>query len=352
MPLRIGVDAWNLVGDRRGIGRYVREIVKRWATRPADQLRLSLLVPEWPAWLVRERYLKEIDHASARVRGRTGDRGVDVVFYPWNGMSWIARVPSVATLHDASLFSQPPRDPAIRENEQRPFRVAAARARRIITDSQFSKDELVRHLRLDPDLVDVVQLGVNEMFASLTHTHLSEAQPRYILFVGEPEPRKGINLLMAAMELLPQALREATELVVAGARGRYPLPRAPETIRMRSMGWVDDSVLADLYARAAVLVYPSEYEGFGLPILEAMTCGTPVIASDIPSHRESGADAAVYVRLGDAAALAGAITTVLTRSDVRDSLRERGLARAKHMTWNATADQTLQSIERAVSTGL
>lgn len=347
MLLRVGIDAWNLVGDRRGSGRYVREIVNRWSGWRSRDLHFSLLVPERISWLARTRYLRELDVVSFPVRHRSAARTLDVVWYPWNGMSWIAPVTSVSTLHDASLFSLPPRDPAEREREQRPFRLAAEHAARIITSSHFSKEELIRHLQLAPDRIDVIHLGVKELFRQAQRADGSRTQPRYVLFVGEPEERKGLVTLVRAMELLPPALGATTELVMVGASGHYSVPAAPSSVRMRNLGWVDDQTLARLYANAAALVYPSRYEGFGLPVVEAMAAGTPVIASDTPSLREAGADAARYVTPSDARALATAIGEVLSSEVLALDLRQRGFARIKTLTWESTARQILRVLERA-----
>ncbi len=353
MALNLGVDAWNLTGDRRGIGRYVREVVRRWAAW-GSRVRISLLVPEWPAWLVRGRYLQELAGLELPVRHRTAARSLDAVWYPWNGMSWVPATLSVATLHDASLFSLPPHDDRLREREQRPFRVAAATAARIITLSQFSKTELVRYLGLDPAKVDVVNVGVNDGFSAAgakrnlaAHSAEPAASSRYLLFVGEPEERKGVATLLEAMTLLPADLRAETELIIAGATGQYPLPSFPNSVKVRNVGWVDDETLLHLYANAAALVYPSVYEGFGLPIVEAMAAGAPVIAADVPGPREAGGCAALYVHAGDAAALAGAIRSVLTEPAVAGRLSQLGVERARQLTWEETARQTLAVIEKA-----
>jgi glycosyltransferase involved in cell wall biosynthesis len=351
MSLHIGVDAWNLTGDRRGIGRYVREIVKRWAAWQPDKVRLTLLVPERAAWFVRRRYLRELDVLDLPVRHRGAARMVDAVWYPWNGMSWVAGVTSVATLHDASLFAIPPRNELVAEKEQRPLRVAAALARRIITDSEFSKAELLRHLTIDPAKIDVISLGVKEVFTRAHSTAKADAARRYVLFVGEPEARKGLATLMEAMALLPEALRSSTDLVIAGASGQYSLPPAPESINVRNVGWVDDGTLANLYSGAAVFAYPSEYEGFGLPMIEAMACGAPVVASDAPGLREAGAEAAQYFHAGVAAELSRAIETVLADPAVATDLRQRGLIRVKTLNWDETARKTLGVLERAVAEG-
>ncbi len=309
-------------------------------------MRPTLLVPERATLLARGKYLQELG-VDLPVRHRGAKRDLDVAWYPWNGISWVSSFPMVATLHDASLFASPPRDPQVREREQRPFRVAAIQARRIITDSEFSKTELVRYLDVNPNRLDVIHLGVSATFASREAPSGTNGLP-YLLFVGEPERRKGLPVLLEALALLPVHLRESLELIVAGASGQYPFPATPQPVRVRSVGWVDDHVLASLYGEALALVYPSQYEGFGLPILEAMAVGTPVIASDTPSSREAGGSAALYVPAGDAAALGSAIESIAAGPSLVDDLRWRGKRHAENRTWEVTAEQTLTVFERAL----
>jgi glycosyltransferase involved in cell wall biosynthesis len=146
---------------------------------------------------------------------------------------------------------------------------------------------------------------------------------------------------------LPEPMRSATDLVIAGASGQYAMPQVADTISVRNLGWVEDEPLAGLYAGAAAFVYPSEYEGFGLPMIEAMACGAPVIAADAPGSREAGADAAEYVQTAAPQELASAIEGVLADPIRANHLRERGLARAKELTWEHTARLTLDVLERA-----
>ncbi|MDQ6767467.1 MAG: glycosyltransferase family 4 protein, partial [Candidatus Eremiobacteraeota bacterium] len=207
----------------------------------------------------------------------------------------------------------------------------------------------LHYLPLDPARVDVIHHGVKELFTLARGA--GPSPDAYVLFVGEPELRKGVATLMEAMSLLPSAMREATELVIAGATGQYPLPPTPDSVRLRNVGWVDDETLASLYAGARAFIYPSQYEGFGLPMIEAMACGTPVIASDAPGLREAGGPAALYVPPGDAQALAKAIEAVLDDAALAAGLRERGFRRAKELSWDETAHKTLAVIERAVTEG-
>jgi glycosyltransferase involved in cell wall biosynthesis len=346
MSLRVGIDAWNLTGDRRGIGRYVREIVRRWAAWGPHKVQPSLLLPERLAFLARGRYLTELG-VDMRVSHRGAKLALDVVWYPWNGVSWLTPTPIVATLHDASLFRRPPENELVREREHRPFLAAAKHARRILTDSEFSKDELIRYLGIDPDRIDVIYLGVDEAFRA-NGASFRAASP-YVLFVGEPEGRKGLPVLIEALTRLPNQLQQSLELLVVGARGEYPMPEVPASLRVRSIGWVADSVLARLYRQAAALIYPSEYEGFGLPIVEAMASGAPVIASDTQSSHEAGGTAALYFPTTDAAALAQKIQVVLTQPELVDSLRLQGFENVKWRTWDRTAELTLSALERSVS---
>jgi glycosyltransferase involved in cell wall biosynthesis len=349
MSLRIGIDAWNLPSDRRGIGRYVREIVRAWVAFGSQRVQPVLLVPERNTLLARGRYQREVG-AKLPVLSRRRATEVDIVWFPWNGMSWLPSISAVATLHDASLFRLPPQDAAVREKEQRPFVVAAAQARRIITDSEFSKQELVHYLGIAPEKVDVIYLGVS---AAFINSNAKSARGSYLLFVGNVEVRKGLQTLLDAVEKLPAHIRSELELVIVGTADEATLRRVrAQDVRVVVAGWVDDPTLAKLYRDALALVYPSEYEGFGLPIIEAMASGTMVIAADTPSSREAGGLAALYVPPRDAAALAKAIADIVTGTvDIKEEMRVRGCERARARSWSHTASQTLASIELAAQGG-
>jgi glycosyltransferase involved in cell wall biosynthesis len=347
--LRVAVDAWNLLGDHRGIGRYVRAIVDSWLRCEAGRLEPTLVIPEWPAWIHAARYRAEIGNAGIAVceRRAATAQNFDAVWFPWNGMSWTTDAPSIATLHDASLFAMPAEDAAWAARERKPFEAAAAGARKILTDSAFSKSELARHLRIAPERIAVVPLGVDASPAPTGKLERFEGFDRYLLFVGEPERRKGLDTLTDAIALMPPPLRSGLGIVLAG-KGTDEVPLGGFATPARGLGHVDDARLSALYAGAAAFIYPSRYEGFGLPVLEAMARGAPVIASDFPSIVEAGGDAAIYFPVGDAARLVASIETVLTDSAVCDGLRTRGLARAASMTWDTTAQRTIEEIETAI----
>lgn|GEM_PF-5298284 len=324
----------------------MREIVRAWTRLGEAVVACELIVPERSLFFARGRYRRALG-AALPIRTRGAERGLDVVWFPWNGMSWISSVPAVATLHDASLFRMPPQDAAIKEREHRPFLTAAGHARRIITDSQFSKEELVRFLELEPERVDVIPLGVSDVFARAGQSRAERGS--YILVVGHKEARKGLALVREALDRLPQALRSTLELKVVGGQDSAPKSDPDESMRVTRLGWVSDEALAELYRGALALVYPSEYEGYGLPIVEAMAAGTPVIAAATKSSLEAGEGAAIVFPSGDADALASSIVRLAQAPPSElELIRTAGRRRAASLTWDKTARLTLGSLEKAV----
>lgn len=348
--LRVGVDADNLLHDRRGIGRYVRALVGRWLSGEGD-VDITLLVSHPFPGMLTKRLAAAIDVTSVAVANRSyaRRRGFDVVWHPWNGIFFRTDCRDVATIHDVWPFvDAPAENPALAEHRQAPFLHAAARAARIITDSQFSKSEILRHLGVGEGRVDVIPLGVDRSLVEATppKAHVAGAE-RYVFFVGEPEARKDLPTLLRAMGVLPEPLRATTALVVAGRRPASAT--IPPGVRVDFAGEVDDTRLASLYAGAAAFAFPSIYEGFGLPVLEAMALGAPVVASDAASVPEAGGDAAIYFPAGDAAALAARLERVLTDTAFADELRRLGKRRALETSWDRCAAATLDVLRNTVA---
>lgn len=348
-PLALGVDAANLPRDRRGMGRYVRSVLREFATRFVDRVRITLLVPDLLPVLSARRYIEDLpgDIAVAR-RSHAGRLDLDVVWYPWNGMTWESPARSVATVHDVWPFVAPAPDRHVREREQTQYRVTATRAALIIAVSEFTKREIVRHLGVAPDLIRVIPQGVAPAL-SVSEPARSATGSRYVLFVGEVEPRKDIDTLLAAMARLPADVGADTALVVVG-RTHGLAAREHPGIRLELTGELeDDRRLAALYAGAAAFAFPSKYEGFGLPVLEAMSYGAPVVASDAASIPEVGGDAALYFPSGDAEALAAALTRVLRDAGLAKNMRAAGLARVALFDEGTRARRTLEALESVIS---
>jgi glycosyltransferase involved in cell wall biosynthesis len=332
--LALGVDAWNLPGDRRGIGRYVRAILREWDAAAADRVRVDLIVPEWATWHVAPRYRAEVDGRAYRVVSRRASARMrfDAVWFPWNGMSWSTPHPAIATLHDATPFALA----GIGERGGT-FRTAAREARAILTDSFFSRDELARYLAIPAARMTVVPLGVAPARPRDAAADARAARHgRFVLAVGANEPRKRTPVLVDA------TAAAGLRLVVVGAgHDGEPYAAAPH---VTVLGHVTDDDLAALYRAAHVFAYASEYEGFGLPLLEAMTYDVPVVASDLAVFREAAATAATFVPVGDAAAFASAFAN-MNDPERRARFAAAGRERAAAMTWRAAAEATLRTIE-------
>ena len=270
---------------------------------------------------------------------------MDGVWYPWNGITWIPPVPAIATVHDVWPFESPAPLARRRRNEQEPFRTTAREAACIFADSAFTKSEIVRHLDVDERKIRVIHLGTDfpPPFASIEPARV-EAAARYILFVGEVEGRKNLAALAKAIGLLSPDLRTSTAFVLAGRATHFPGQENAAGAIVKLEGEVSDERLAALYRGAAAFVFPSTYEGFGLPVLEAMSYGTPVIASTAASVPEVGGDAALYFPPADSGALAEQIARVLCDAQLAAEMRARGLSRAAEMTWDLCAEKTLSAM--------
>ena len=264
-------------------------------------------------------------------------------------MTWVPRrkVPTIVTLHDVWPFVSPAPDRRRRSREQSHYLTAAANADRFIAVSRFTAREAASYLHVDPARIDVVPNGVDRLDDAADAPAHVDGVDRYLLFVGEVEPRKGVDTLIDAMSMLPEVLRRTTALVIAG-RSRGRRGAAHRDMRIEWTGEVSDARLASLYAGAGAFVFPSRYEGFGLPVLEAMRYGAPVVASDAAAIPEAAGDAALYFPSGDAAALSRAIERVLTDDGLSTSLAAAGRERATAMTHERCARETLEVFERVV----
>jgi glycosyltransferase involved in cell wall biosynthesis len=288
--------------------------------------------------------LREVEDRPYRVVSRRfhGRAGLNALWFPFNGCSWTNfALPALATLHDASNFVVPDYAP----QTQRILRVASQRCRALITDSRFAQSELSRELGIAPERIVPIPLGVAPPRAPVPVALDVAALQPFVLYVGDAERRKGFDTLLDAMARVARERPELSLVVTTKLRG-WTIPGG---VRVVELGFVDDDTLAALYRGCAVLAFPSRYEGFGLPVLEAMSYGTPVVAAKASAVPEAGGDAACYVAVDDAAALATAISRVATDEAYAGELRRAGRLRAAQFTWDRTASQTLAVIEDMLS---
>ena len=218
------------------------------------------------------------------------------------------------------------------------------RVRNVFTPSEYVKQKVIRTFGIGN--VTVTPNGVNRSFFHPNARQATFDLPeRYVLFVGTLEPRKNLNLLLQTWNEIKDDFKEAW-LIIAGVRGSVfkPLNVSQSVERVRFLGYVEDEVLAGLYADATMFVLPSQDEGFGLPILEAMASGTPVIVSDRGALPELVGDAGLIFCLSNPVGLNNALEECLSDSKLRLALSEKGLARAERFSWQATADLIWKSL--------
>jgi alpha-1,3-rhamnosyl/mannosyltransferase len=239
------------------------------------------------------------------------------------------------------------------------LRLAARSAQAVLTLSEWSRADLVRQLGLDPERVAVTHLAPDAHFAPASPEAVAAVRmryglpERYVLYVGINKPHKNLATLVAAWARLAPRLGDAdVALALAGPWDpRYPWPAAdlaglPSSAAGQFLGPVAEADLPALYTGATVFAFPSRYEGFGLPPLEAMACGTPVVAARATCLPEVLGEAALLVPPLDADAWAEALERVIRRPDLAAELGERGRAQAGRYTWAATASATLSVYRR------
>ena len=222
---------------------------------------------------------------------------------------------------------------------------------KVIAVSENTKKDIVKYLGFPEESIEVVYNGVDERFKPLSHDSCLYDFSPYILFVGTLEPRKNVTTLLKAFYILKKRKEVMHKLVIAGGKG-WKNKEVYETVRrlnlsnsVKFLGYVPEEELPKLYSGADLFVYPSLYEGFGLPLLEAMACGCPVITSNVSSLPEVVGDAGILVDPLDVNGLADMMYKVLNNEDVREKMVKKGSKRAKMFSWERCAEETLRVYE-------
>jgi len=378
--MHVAINGWFWDRQDTGSGQYTVELVRGLRLARPD-VRLTLILPphippptNLPAGVGLETprlpfggelgkvWFEQVVFPRAAAR-----TGADLAHVPYWGPPLTSPLPVVATIHDVITLSMPVYQGGFLARLYTSLVVAAARGlTHVITDSQASQAEITDQLHIPPERISAIWLAVDERFhprlgaerdADVRERyHLPE---RFVLYLGGFDVRKNVHTLLLAYTYVSQAMGEEVPLLLAGrpprdwGTDRFPdLPAYIEQLALGDvvtwLGEIDEADKPSLYRLAETVVFPSRYEGFGLPPLEALACGTPVVACEVSSIPEIVEDAAFLVDPDDARAMGGAILGILLQPPLAAQLRNLGLSRASHFTWRKTAEQTAQVYEQAL----
>lgn len=348
--MKIALDGMPLASQLTGVGHYTRELARNLAVvAPSDSFTFieprGVLKKRWwslglPLHLLRNSF--DLFH------------GTNYEIPLWS------RRPTVVTIHDLSLLLH------AEVHEQRLVQRArwrlplmAKAASRIITPSNSVKTEVCEAFEVDPDKVAVTPEAPRPAFRRREDPDLLRRlgiDRDFILFVGTIEPRKNLRRLVDAFDQLLRTTSLSPKLVIAGGQG-WLMDDFATSIKQKGLadrvclpGYLEDEDLCTLYSSCAAFVYPSLYEGFGLPPLEAMACGAPVITSRIPSLMETVGSAARLVDPNEIDDLARAMIEMLSQDEVRNHYAELGKTHVKKFSWERTANQTLKVYRELIKT--
>lgn len=351
--MRVGFDVTLAARVSTGVGVYARELAPALAARGLDVQRWQQ--PIGPAGRRLGRLVNGLRLVHWQARGcarRAALARADVVHAAAAVGPLRVRCPVVMTVHDATTVTMPLQSNPADRLFQHLFAVRAARrADALLVPSQAAAADIAEHYGVPPDRIRVVPLGVSHAFRMTTARDTADVRTRYgldrpyVLYAGADAPRKNLATLIRAMATGPAPLRDLDIVLTgpSGARGAgldavareagWPRP-------LRRLGIVPEALLPGIYAGASCLAYVSLHEGFGLPIIEAMAVGTPVVTSDCSAMAEVAGDAALLVDPHSVEAVADGLVRAITDSAVAERLRRLGLQRSATFDWAATARLT------------
>ena len=373
--MRIGIDYTAAVRQGAGIGRYTRGLIR--ALAEIDQETPYVLFsagrdPDprpWPSNFsprqvpLSDRHLSIVWHRlrlPLPIEWFTGP--LDLFHSPDFVLPPVRRARTVLTIHDLSFLRYPEcfSPPLLR------YLLAAVprsveRADLVLADSENTRDDLIELLGVPAESIRVVYAGVEPEFTPRPQAEVQAVRERYgiqrpyLLGLGTLQPRKNFRRLIEAYHLLREEHDIPQQLVIGGGHGWLyePIMEAIERHGLqedvRLIGFCDDADLPALYTGADLFAFPSLYEGFGIPVLEAMACGTPVVAADTSSLPEVAGDAALLVPPTDVEALAQALWLALDDSALRETLRARGFEQCRRFTWHDSAHRLLECYEELLA---
>ena len=350
--MRVALDATPLTTATGGVRRYTVELARALAESfPVDDV-----------WLVSDQGFEHPFGAIGNLhRGHRPRTAIERRWWTWGlraellrleadvfhgtdfAVPYIRARPSVMTIHDLSPWLEPRwHASAGRVRRRTPLVLRLGLANMVITPSEAIRHSVIERFRVPPDQVAVTPLAAPEYFRPSATNGVG---PRYFLYVGTLEPRKNLGLLIECWREVRR--RTSVDLKLVGRR-REDFPAVAAEPGLEILGAVDDRELPRLYSGAIACVYPSEYEGFGLPVLEAMQCGAAVITSHDAAITEVSGGAALQLDTSDVKAWTEALASAATEPEWLKALREKGLKRASEFSWRKTAAMTREVYAEAI----
>ncbi len=366
--LKVGFNGWFLGRPETGTGQYSRKILDALAARAEvkvlapESLRFSrakALLNFYKVWF------ENVLFPLFCLR-----KDVDVAFVPYMGPPLFSPKPLVVTIHDLIpfLFPEYAYSPLVKLYNAL-IKAAIPKARLILADSASTRNDIISFFKVSPEKVRVVYPGIGEEFKPVMDEaklkavrEKYELSGRFFLYLGGFDRRKNLGLLLDAYRLLRERLGGQTPVLVIA--GKVPTHESPallnplKMVRERGLeecveftGWIAEEDKSSLYSTAEAFLFPSLYEGFGFPPLEAMACGCPVLASRASSLPEVLGEAALLLDPNRPEDWVKGMERVIKEPDLAQSLRERGVERARAFTWEAAACSVLSILEEAARRG-
>ena len=321
--------------EESGLDKYSQELAQRLGVKQ----------------IVTSRYLSTIE--GLRLAGVIRNEP-DIIHLPnhhFARFAFLRKNPYIVTVHDLVRFYFPFEPEKFTERLWLKLDIIGIRrASHIIATSQHTRNDLIKYMKIPPGRISVIYDGIDHNIFKPSDVALGFLDKPYILYVGSERPRKNLGRLFEAFAMLKKEFPDL-KLLKIGPVGRYDKFRRDSEKKLASLGitrqvafvdYVSEPDLARYYSSARLLAYPSLYEGFGLPPLEAMACGCPVVTSNASSIPEVVGDTGITVDPHDTDALAQAIRRVLTDSKLRQDMIKKGLEQAKKFSWEKAAEQTLE----------
>lgn len=375
--MHVAFNGWFWDQPNTGSGQYLRYLLQA-LRKVAPDLKLSLILPP---------HLQTADAPPnveiVTTKGSSSDLGkvlfeqrtypqmvarinADIAHVPYWGSPLTSPAPLVTSVLDVIPLAIPEYSRGFKQRLYTSLVAAAARgSSHIITISNAAKDDIVKHMGVSPEMITSTHLAVDEAYhprmgaerdADVRQKY--DLPERFVLYMGGFDVRKQVDQLLLAYTYVGPAEGDDVPLVIAGKEPAWGTPMFPDMHQyaaelqvsqyIRWIGYVDEADKPSLYRLADVFVFPSRYEGFGLPVLEAMASGTPVVANQIPVMEEIVGDGAYLVENGNARAMGGAILALLGQNPLRETMITRGLAQATKFSWRKTARETLTVYEKVM----